>query len=95
MKYKKEDNIEIWHYKDDIWYQETTHIFDALNPYLCDSDWDWYQEDEIVCEFVLDETQNMSMEERNKMRHVVMELNHKLESGDLEDLIETLKQNTH
>lgn len=85
-KYEKDGNIEMWHYKDDIWYQETTHTFDALNPYLCDSDWDCNPEDEIVCEFVLDGFDKEGREE-------VRELNKLLENGSqvIELLIETLK----
>ena len=86
-KYQKEDNIEMWHYKGDVWYQETT--YEAVvggNPYLYDSDWDYYGCSEVVCEFVLDSWGKEGREE-------VRELNKLLESGELEDLIETLKQN--
>lgn len=93
-KYQKDGNIQMWHYKGDIWYQQTTYeAVIGSNPYLYDSDWDYYGCREVVCEFVLDETQNISVEERNKMRQGVRELNHKLESGELETLIENIKNN--
>lgn len=93
-KYEKDGNIEMWNYKGNMWYQEITHeAVIGSNPYLYDSDWDYNPEDEIVCEFVLDETQNISVEERNKLRQEVRELNKLLEDGSaiIELLIETLK----
>lgn len=87
MKYKKEDNIEMWHYKDDIWYQQTTYeAVVGSNPYLYDSEWDYYGDTEVVCEFVLD---SFNKEGRNEVR----ELNKLLEDGSqvIELLIETLK----
>lgn len=94
MKYKKEDNIEMWKYHDFIWYQETTYeAVVGSNPYLYDSDWDYYGDTEFVYEFVIDETQNMSMEKLNKFRQEVRELNKLLDSGELETLIENIKNN--
>ena len=87
-KYEKDGNIEMWHYKGDIWYQETTYeAVIGSNPYLYDSDWDYYGESEVVCEFVLD---GCNKEDRDEVR----ELNRLLENGDLEEMVETLKQNT-
>lgn len=86
MKYEKDGNTEIWHYKGEIYYQETTRTFDTINPYLCDSDWDCNPEDEVVCEFVLN---SFDKEERDEVR----KLNNLLESGELETLIEEIKHN--
>ena len=93
-KYEKDGNIQMWHYKGNVWYQETT--YEAVvggNPYLYDSDWDYYGETEVVYEFVIDETQKMSMEKRNELRQEVRELNRQLECGELETLIENIKHN--
>lgn len=95
-KYKKDGNIEMWHCYGDVWYQETTYkAVVGSNPYLYDSDWDFYGETEVVCEFVLDEAQNMSVEKRNELRQTVGGLNRLLESGSqlIELLIETIKHN--
>jgi hypothetical protein len=86
MKYSIENKITEYFVRDNIYLHVTETEFSPLsssNNY--DSDWDMYPENEIVYEFILDETVNFeSIEERNQQRQEVRELN----NSDQSELIE-------
>lgn len=90
MKYSIENKTTEYFVRDNIYLHVTETESSPLgssNNY--DSDWDMYPEDEIVYEFILDETVNFeSIEERNKQRQEVRELNNTDQSELIELVLE-------
>lgn len=84
--FKTEKQLNVYKIEEHIWLHETTYTsYPTLSPYFYDSDWDSAPEDDVVYEFVYDEVYN-DVNERNKMRKKVVEMNKLLDYGNDEML---------
>ena len=90
MKYSTETKTTEYFVRDNIYLHVTeTESSPLMSSNNYDSDWDMHPKNEIKYEFILDETINFeSIEERNKQRQEVRELN----NSDQSELIELVME---